>query len=224
MRISVITPTFNRPDFLKETIKSFLAQNYEDKEMIIVNDGGSEEHAVYVPKDPRVKYFWKPHTNQADTQNYGIEKATGDLICTLDDDDLFYDDNSLTVRAEKFADDSIDAIWTNGIDFFPQGYGSNEFSTGEQILARDNIYINSIMFRKSIKDKLGGYYFDDRLTSNEDWDFKIRMIMDCNSKGFDILTVKHRIHGGMRSTLHRNSGELDKNTALINEKIKDKYK
>jgi len=227
--ISIITPTYNRPDFLRQVVDSFMVQDYKDKEMIIINDGGSEEQNIYAMlKDlSQIKYYWKDHANQAVAQNYGIAKSRGELICTLDDDDLFYDKYSLSQRVDYFKrNKDVEVIWTNGIDIHSDGNPSTEhyLSDGNQIWNKDDILINSMMWRKSIKTAIGGYFFDRNLTSNEDWDFKIRCIAECTCMAVDILTVKHRVHGEMRSNLHRQSGELSKNAEIMFKKLKEKYK
>ena len=221
MKVSVITPTYNRQEFLKQAIDSFLAQDYKDKEMIVVNDGGS------VPTVPDgIKLFNLEHGNQSIAQNYGIKKSQGELICTLDDDDLFYDSTSLSQRADYLKrNQDVEVIWTNGIDIHVDGKPSteHELSDGNNIWTNDNILINSMMWKKSIRNQIGGYFFDRDLTSNEDWDFKIRCIEDCACMAIDILTVKHRVHGEMRSTLHRGTGELSKNSAMLMGKLKKRY-
>ena len=217
-KISVITPTYNRQSFLNKAIQSFLDQDYDNKEMIVVNDGGS------IPNVPEGIILYNiEHGNQSIAQNYGIEHSTGDLICTLDDDDLLAP-HSLKNRAEQFSDDSIDVIWTGAIDIWENGqHKDNHPVVFEQdILNRDQIFINSMMFRRSIIEKIG-YWFNSELTSNEDWEFKIRCLHECNCKPIDIYSVMHRVHPAMRSTAHRQSGELVKNELLFKEKLKLKY-
>ena len=220
MKVSVIIPTYNRPQFLRQAIDSFMSQDYEDKELIVVNDGGS------IPEVPEgVTLYNLEHGNQSTTQNYGIEKATGELVCTLDDDDLFYDETSLSQRVNLFeSNPDLEVIWTSAQDIWENGSFKADWNAilDQDIWMQDRIFINSMMWRKSIKDKIG-YWFDEELTSNEDWDFKIRCLEECTCKGFDIFTVKHRVHPSMRSNEHRGSGELGRNEALFKAKLKAKY-
>ena len=219
MKVSVITPTYNRQYFLDKCIQSYLSQLDVDSEMIVVNDGGE------VPIVPEgITLYNIEHSTQSNAQNYGIEKATGDLICTLDDDDLFYDNYSLANRVKMF-DNDTEVLWTNGIDIWEAGdfKCQHEIVDGSAIWNTDGILINSMMWRKSIKDKIG-YWFDTDLSSNEDWDFKIRCVEECVCKCVDINTVKHRVHGDMRSSLHRESGELSINANKMMIKLREKYK
>lgn len=89
--ISVIVPFYNEEKFISQAIDSLLGQTYHNIEVILVNDhstDGSREICLNV-KDKRVKYFEKMHLprGEAFSRNFGIEKATGQLITFLDADD-----------------------------------------------------------------------------------------------------------------------------------------
>lgn len=227
MKVSVITSTFNRSQYLRDTINSFLSQNYQDKEMILINNGGTEiDPSLYA--DSRIRYFSKEPTNLSVSFNYGIEKSSGELICILDDDDVFYDDFSLSKRVEIFKNNpDLDVIWTRGRDTNEklELWGEKELFKGtlQNLLNRDDIYIMSMMWRKSIKSKIGSYFFDRDLSCNEDWDFKIRCYAECNARGFDIYTVKHRFHNDQWSSKLRLTGEMARSQGILLEKLKKKY-
>ena len=227
MRISVITPTYNRSHFLKQAIESFLMQNYEDKEMIVVDDGSqdSTKQIVSMYDVDMIKYIYQTNQGQPAAQNNGIRNATGDLICTLDDDDLLYDENSLYLRAKHIVDKEIEAVWTSAIDINSSGGESTkhlcQFLNFAEEYHSDRIFINSLMWRKNVMDKVG--YFDETLSSNEDWDFKIRLLIHCKCDCIQDITVKHRIHNAMRSTEHRNNGLLIDNEVKLKDKLKKQY-
>ena len=91
-RVSVIIPTYNRADKLPRSIDSVLAQTLEDFELLVVDDGSTDETAAVVTgyDDPRVEYI--PHeVNQGASaaRNTGIDHAEGDYIALLDSDDEF---------------------------------------------------------------------------------------------------------------------------------------
>lgn len=93
--VSIIIPLFNREELIEETINSVLDQTYSNWECIIVDDGSIDDSKLivekYIERDPRVKLFQRPAAKikgASSCRNYGLEKAKGELIQFLDDDDL----------------------------------------------------------------------------------------------------------------------------------------
>lgn len=88
--ISVILPTYNRADLVSRAIESVLDQTFEDFELIVVDDGSTDETKQVVDRidDPRIEYI-RHEENQggAAARNTGIEAATGEYLAFLDDDD-----------------------------------------------------------------------------------------------------------------------------------------
>ena len=93
-RVSVIIPTYNRADLLGEAIDSVLAQSYQDFEMIVADDGSTDETAMVASKyGDKVRFLALPHRGQpAAPRNAGIAAATGEYISFLDSDDLYLPD------------------------------------------------------------------------------------------------------------------------------------
>ena len=93
-KVSIITPCYNGAKYIGETIESVLAQDYKDWEMIIVNDGSSDNsHEVvheYERKDQRIILIDQENGGSANARNHGIRLAKGRYICLLDADDLWY--------------------------------------------------------------------------------------------------------------------------------------
>ena len=95
-KVSIITPCYNGAKYIGETIESVLAQDYKDWEMLIVNDGSSDNSAEvissYAEKDPRIRLINQPNGGSANARNNGIRQATGRYIALLDADDLWNPD------------------------------------------------------------------------------------------------------------------------------------
>lgn len=91
---SIIIPLYNKENFIKNTLKSVLNQNFTDFEVIIVNDGStdSSEEKVLQFDDSRVHYYRKKNDGVSSARNYGIEKAKSDYIAFIDADDYWYPD------------------------------------------------------------------------------------------------------------------------------------
>lgn len=88
-QVSIITPTFNRSHTIKGAIDSVLAQDFQNWEMIVVDDGSTDntEDVVKSYTDKRIKYFAKPNGGPSKARNFGISHASGDWIMYLDSDD-----------------------------------------------------------------------------------------------------------------------------------------
>ena len=89
--VSVIIPTYNRPDFLKLTIESILCQTYPKLEIIVVDDGSPGDHNQQLCKQfPEVNYIKIPNSGgPARPRNIGIGRAEGEYIALVDDDDIW---------------------------------------------------------------------------------------------------------------------------------------
>ena len=85
-RVSVLLCTRNRREFAKTAIQCYLEQTYENKELIIVDDGSDSIYDL-VEDMPQVSYLWHPAKNLSVKRNAGVRIASGDFICHFDDDD-----------------------------------------------------------------------------------------------------------------------------------------
>lgn len=90
-KISVIIPTYNTSDWLKESINSVLSQTFADYELIIIDDGSTDDTSSIVKSfdDKRIRYFYKANGGVASARNMGLNKATSEYIAFLDSDDLW---------------------------------------------------------------------------------------------------------------------------------------
>ncbi len=103
MKISIITPSFNQADYLDQTIRSVLDQNYPDLEYLIA-DGASTDGSVGIIKEHSERLTWwasEIDTGQADAINKGFSRATGEIIAWLNSDDYYLPETLATV-AELF--------------------------------------------------------------------------------------------------------------------------
>lgn len=90
--VSVAISTYNRADFLRETILSVLNQTMQDFEIVIVDDGGTDHTKQVVDEfnDSRIKYFWQENQGISAARNLAAEKSTGFYTAVIDDDDLMH--------------------------------------------------------------------------------------------------------------------------------------
>jgi glycosyltransferase involved in cell wall biosynthesis len=89
---SIIIPTYNRAGFIAKSIQSALAQQYPDFEVIVIDDGSTDntEEVVKNITDDRIKYYKKPNAERGAARNFGVARARGQYITFLDSDDLLY--------------------------------------------------------------------------------------------------------------------------------------
>ncbi|WP_313805923.1 glycosyltransferase family 2 protein [Flavobacterium sp.] len=116
--VSIITPTHNSAKFIKETIRSVRAQTHSHWEMLIVDDGSSDDTVEVVQKicqtESRIKFFpLQQNVGPAKARNVGIENASGNYMTFLDADDIWFPD---------FIANSIQTIQQTGIPFVFSSY------------------------------------------------------------------------------------------------------
>jgi glycosyltransferase involved in cell wall biosynthesis len=98
LKVSVITTVYNDQEFVLEAVDSILDQTYGSMEMVVVNDGSTDntKEVLSSIKDKRVRIYNILHVGRAKALNYGIGKSSGEYIAILDSDDI-----SLTDRLRK---------------------------------------------------------------------------------------------------------------------------
>ena len=122
MRVSFIIPIYNVELFLKKCIESLLSQTYSNFEIILVDDGSSDNSSVlcdnFALKDSRVKSFHKPYGGLSDARNYGLERAVGDYIVFVDSDDFWLDNCALERLISYLGDKRKQFVCFNAVYFY----------------------------------------------------------------------------------------------------------
>ena len=91
MKVSIVIPTYNRSDYIVDTVNSVFAQGMQDFELIIINDGSTDDtEEKLAPFMDRIVYKKTPNRGMAASRNEGMLLAQGEYIACLDDDDLYY--------------------------------------------------------------------------------------------------------------------------------------
>jgi glycosyltransferase involved in cell wall biosynthesis len=89
-KVTIVTPTYNRANLICETIESILAQTWKDFELLIIDDGSTDETEQTVKpylSDPRVRYFYKPNGGEPSAVNEGWRRASGEYFTQINSDD-----------------------------------------------------------------------------------------------------------------------------------------
>ncbi|MHC9064142.1 glycosyltransferase [Nitrospira sp. CMX1] len=184
--VSVIIPTYNRPDRLRMAIESVASQEYQDFQIIVVNDGTVPVEAIVsdLNRDGRIMLVTHDRNRGlAASRNTGLRQATGKYVCYLDDDDRFLPDHlSTLVKRLEVGDCKVaytDA-WrvhervVNGriTEYQRDRPYSHEFNA-HQLLINNYMPVLCVMHERACLDEVGG--FDESLYVHEDWDLWIRL-------------------------------------------------
>lgn len=110
--VTVIIPTYNRADKIHGAIKSVLRQTYSPVQLIIVDDGSSDNTEEVVMQYQGVEYLCIEHAGQAAARNHGLSNAKGTFVASLDSDDE-WEPEFLSSCVEKLETDQLDFVFTN---------------------------------------------------------------------------------------------------------------
>lgn len=181
-KVSVILPTFNRASLLARSAGSVLAQGFDDLELIIVDDGSSEDiaGAAAALRDSRVRCVHRPNGGVAAARNTGIREARGCYLAFQDSDDEWLPDK-LARQLEMVSDGgsgcmavcNVLRVSRGGIRQHPGHAVPGPTLSREQVLRYPFAYTQSWLVPRRAVVAAGG--FDESLSVWEDWDLLIRL-------------------------------------------------
>lgn len=207
--VSVVVPTYNRPEALKRAVRSVVTQTYRPLELIVVDDHSPTPVADTI--DPpeaeglTVRYV-RHETNQGGNaaRNTGIETATGAFIAFLDDDDEW-----LSTKIERqlaaLTHDRVGAVYTGVQNVGPdrETISTNCPTTGGDVttpLLFGNFIgtFSAVLVRRSVLERVG--LLDERLPSWQDWEYYVRLSEECAFAAVpEPLVVRHNTSTGQIS-------------------------
>ncbi len=176
IQTSFIIPCFNYGQYLPEAIQSVLDQTYQDFEIIVVDDGSTDELTKKVLAEinyPKVRVIHQENKGLPVARNVGIREAKGEFIVPLDADDKL-DPTYLEKCLWMFEHNpGIGFVYTVTQTFgdYEYFFGFKEYNFRE--LLSENFIPATACFRKSDWSRIGGY--EERLSSYEDWEFWIHL-------------------------------------------------
>lgn len=188
--LSIIIPVYNAEEYIKRCIDSILKQTYSNWELILIDDGSSDNSGVlcdeFSHKDSRIQVFHKANGGASSARNAGIEKAHGKYLCFIDADDyvtpLYLNELLEDMDKEQDIDLVIQGYYqicpnNKSINFIPEPHISY-LSKDSQLFYSINRYFApfSKLFRYDIIKK-HHLHFDTNLIVAEDYDFLLRYLL-----------------------------------------------
>ena len=219
MKISIITVCYNSEKTIKDTVESILKQTYKDFEYLII-DGKSNDNTINIINsynDPRIKLISEKDNGIYDAMNKGIKLASGDIIATLNSDDILANENIFKTVVDNF-DKDIDIIYAN-IKYYNEDFTKviRNFISGQ----KHNDYFcpahPSMYIKKEVFNKIGTYNLKYKIAA--DFDFMVRCnINNIRYKYIDEYFVYMRYGGTSNNSYLKNFKECL--TILRNNHIK----
>ena len=187
-KISIIIPCYNQELYIKETIFSVLLHEYSNFEIIVVNDGSTDnsEGIILEFKNlfPQIKYIKKQNEGLGSTRNAGLQNISGDFVQFLDSDDLISTNKFLNQIYDFIHDPYLQISYSEYV-CFEDGQKDKTWTYSRLIMNEDttldliqnwetelSIPIHCFIFKASILNNLK---FDEELPNHEDWEFHLRI-------------------------------------------------
>lgn len=190
--ISIIVPVYNTERFVSKCIESILGQSFEDFELILIDDGSTDQSGdicdKYATKDSRVKAIHQKNRGVSAARNRGLDVAQGNYLYFVDSDD-YLESNALEIIYPYFFDSDIDMVC---FGFQYRDENSNLIRLNEytqKVLIREELIeeffkspnrLNGSCWNKIFrKEKISALRFDETVSYSEDWIFLFEAIYCC---------------------------------------------
>ena len=194
--ISCTIPVHDGDRYLGEAIESVLAQTQPPAELIVVDDGSTDDSArVAHSFGERVRYLWQPHSGVSTARNRGIRASRHELIAFLDADDLFLPHKLERQLARFLARPALEMSAAYAVNFWSPELPAGERDHDPKLSAPWPRHICTWVVRRHLFETLGG--FDEAMPLSQDVDWNIRV----QGSGAVIETLpealtRRRLHAG----------------------------
>jgi len=237
--VTVIIPTCNRDQYIKQAIDSILNQTYKNTELIIIDDGSKDNTSEVLKKYDtynNINIIALSHnTGVANARNLGLKEAKGDYIAFLDSDD-FWEKNKIELQLNEFdKDNSMGLVHTGAIEF-GKGWEREKILEkknrlegwcGEEIFTKWYIFHSSIMIKKQYMEKIGN--FDTMFPCSSDYEWWLRVAKYCKFKYIPTTLIWKRYTENQISSnvgkqyIYQDKARIKFIKSLKNEGEKEKY-
>lgn len=202
--ISIIIPNYNYGHYLKEAIDSALQQTYQEIEVIVVDDGSTDNSSeILATYDNRIKTVFQTNQGLPSARNAGITIATGEYLLFLDADDILLPNACLDLLQGFHEHPECGVIFGNSERVYSEKttrkphYQEIRYFTHQEILFDNPISVSEALVKREILGKIG--CFRPELLQSEDNDFWIRASKAFSIFHIDALVTRLRMHGANMS-------------------------
>lgn len=237
--VSVIIPVYNGMDYVKEAIDSVLAQTYTNFEIVIVNDGSTDNlESIILGYGKRIRYYNKNNGGVATALNLAIEKSKGEYISWLSHDDLYYPDKlekqigslsklNAQLRFKTILYSNYSVINENSQEIarlnFENEHDINKLKYPLYPLLSGLINGCTLLIPKKCFTKMG--YFDPKLKATQDYDLWYKMFPKYHIQFMSNYFVKTRVHSNQSTkTLPTVAKECDELWIKMVKRLSKKQK
>lgn len=208
---SVVIPLYNKELSIRDTINSVLKQNFQDFEIIIINDGSTDNsvHEILKINNPKVKVFHKENGGVSSARNLGVLKASNDWIAFLDGDDLWYENHLETIHKmiNEFPNSKLFAtsfVNSNNVEYKYKINNCQRFSEikdyFKESLNKHLIWTSVFVSHKSCLEE---NFFKENLSIGEDLELFGRLVKKNNLVKASDITAVYRLDAENRSNVGR---------------------
>lgn len=180
--VSVVIPTYDRPEFLERAVESVLAQTYKNIEIVVVDDCPSNpvEDVIIAFCDERISYVQhSENRGVCAARNTGIKEATGDYLCFLDDDDEWRAKKIELQMDVQSSDPTVGLVYTgtqyvgDSTDLLSVTKPNKKGNVSKELLLNDFVPFSAILVEREVIERAG--LLDTDLTNWEDWEWCVRL-------------------------------------------------
>lgn len=198
MFFSIIIPTYNRAAFLSKSISSVVEQSFEDWELIVVDDGSTDDTKTCVEcfSDMRIKYVYQENMERSAARNNGIDHATGTYILFLDSDDTLQPDMLMILHASICQNGQLVAVFGTTL-VYEENNRNTSLWTGANAPDLLNAKVVIPVSQCAHRDCFVTNRFDTRFTLWEDTHVWLRILQQ-----FPVLSVPEAC---IRVAIHQES-------------------
>lgn len=158
--VSIIMPTYNREKYLPRSIDSVINQTFKDWELIIIDDGSSDNSSEliknYIENEERIRFIQKQKTGVTISRNLGIKLACGDYLTFLDSDDEYKPHHLENRIKELKTDNSFDCLH-GGLEIVGDPYVKDKNDPDRKIHINDCIVCATFFGKREVFMKSGGF-------------------------------------------------------------------